>query len=175
MAIELHPVAAADAERLARLYTAQREFLRPFGPVRPDEFFTLDGQAAALRQAERERAEDRCYRFLILAGGRPVGRVGVSNVVRGAFQSAHLGYWVAREHNGRGIATDAVAQATRWAFGDGRLHRLEAGTLVDNAASRRVLEKNGFHRIGISMRHLRIAGEWRDHVIYAKTADDGDD
>ncbi len=98
--------------------------------------------------------------------------LGVSNIVEGAFRSANLGYWVAQDHNRRGIATQAVQLAVRWAFDERGLHRLEAGTLVDNLASQRVLERNRFARIGLSPRYLRIAGEWRDHILFARTAED---
>jgi [ribosomal protein S5]-alanine N-acetyltransferase len=57
------------------------------------------------------------------------------------------------------------------AFGDLGLHRLEAGTQVENIASRRVLEKNGFELIGIARRYLLIAGEWRDHLLFQRTID----
>ena len=56
------------------------------------------------------------------------------------------------------------------AFGEFALHRLEAGTLVDNFASQRVLEKNGFERIGLARNYLLIAGEWRDHVLFERVA-----
>jgi ribosomal-protein-alanine N-acetyltransferase len=60
---------------------------------------------------------------------------------------------------------DAVC---RWAFGPGGLHRLEAGTMLENVASQRVLEKNGFERIGIAREYLHIDGDWRDHVLFQK-------
>ena len=52
------------------------------------------------------------------------------------------------------------------------LHRVEAGTLVHNRASQRVLEHCGFTRIGVAPRHVQIAGEWQDHVLYVRTAED---
>ena len=57
------------------------------------------------------------------------------------------------------------------AFGELALHRLEAGTLLDNIGSQRVLEKNGFERIGIARRYLFIGGDWRDHVLFQRVAD----
>ena len=92
----------------------------------------------------------------------------LSNIVRGPFQSANLGYWVAERVNGRGLATGAVADVAEVAFGELELHRLEAATLVDNLASQRVLEKDGFERIGIAHGYLRVAGDWRDHVLFQR-------
>jgi [ribosomal protein S5]-alanine N-acetyltransferase len=95
-----------------------------------------------------------------------LGRITLNNIVRGAFQSCSLGYWVRSSANGRGHATAAVALMLRTAFTDLGLHRVEAGTLVHNAASQRVLERNGFERFGLAPQYLRIAGRWQDHVLF---------
>jgi [ribosomal protein S5]-alanine N-acetyltransferase len=168
--VELRPARVEDAEALATLYAAQRGFLAPFDPVRPDAFYTVPGQRMELEQAVAQSRADLRHRFVILVEDRIVGTLGISNVVRGQFQSANLGYFVAQEMNGRGVATRAVALAAEWAFGRIGLHRLEAGTLVDNLASQRVLEKNGFDRIGLARSYLRIAGDWRDHVLFQRVA-----
>ena len=59
------------------------------------------------------------------------------------------------------------------AFGPWGLHRLEAGTLVDNVASQRVLRRNGFEQFGLAPRYLHINGEWRDHVLFQRLNEDG--
>jgi ribosomal-protein-alanine N-acetyltransferase len=153
-----------DARELAALLTRNRAFLEPFEPVRDDRFFTAAGQAARIAAHEQL--------FAILDGEAIAGTIALSNVVRGAFRSANVGYWVDRARNGRGLATAAVAAVAETAFGELGLHRLEAGTLVDNAASRRVLERNRFTRIGVAPRYLHIGGAWRDHVLYQRTAED---
>jgi len=99
------------------------------------------------------------------------GTVSLSNVVRGPLRSANVGYWVDAKRNGRGLATRAVAAVVEHAFGTLALHRLQAGTLVDNVASQRVLEKNGFECIGLARNYLHIGGAWRDHLLFQRTAD----
>jgi ribosomal-protein-alanine N-acetyltransferase len=86
--------------------------------------------------------------------------------VRGAFQSCSLGYWVSADANGRGLATRAVREIAGIAFGGLGLHRIQAATLLDNARSQRVLERNGFVRIGMAPAYLNIAGRWQDHFLY---------
>jgi ribosomal-protein-alanine N-acetyltransferase len=90
--------------------------------------------------------------------------------VRGAFQSCHLGYFVGSADNGRGVASAAVRAIIRVAFEELGLHRIEAGTLLHNAASQRVLEHNGFVRFGVAPEYLNIAGEWQDHAMYQLVA-----
>jgi [ribosomal protein S5]-alanine N-acetyltransferase len=152
-----------DAGELAAVLVENREFLARSSPVQGRRFFTAEGQ--------RERLEsDGSERFAILDGGRIAGVVSVSNVVRDPLESATLGYWVAERVNGRGLATRAVGEVIGIAFEELGLHRLEAATLVNNTPSQRVLEKNGFERIGLARRYLRIAGEWRDHLLFQRTA-----
>ena len=64
-----------------------------------------------------------------------------------------------------------MADVVEFAFGSGRLHRLQAATLVDNHASQRVLEKNAFERIGLARRYLHIGGDWRDHILFQRVAE----
>ena len=170
--VRLRPLQLADSAVLLELYSANREFLAPFDPPRAADFLTEQGQAREVAVSVEAALAGASQRFVIEAESEPVGVLGVSNIVEGAFRSANLGYWVAQGHNRRGIATQAVKLATRWAFDERGLHRLEAGTLVDNLASQRVLERNRFSRIGLSPRYLRIAGEWRDHILFARTAED---
>jgi ribosomal-protein-alanine N-acetyltransferase len=168
-------IAAAEprhADELADLYARQRAFLAPFEPARGDAFYTRPGQRARLADLVRRRQADAGYPFVITVDGGIVGMAGLSNVVRAAFQSANLGYWVAREYNGRGVATGAIGLVLGEAFGRIGLHRVEAGTLVDNVGSQRVLLRNGFRTIGLSRAYLEIGGRWRDHILFARTAED---
>ena len=155
-----------DAEELAALYRANRAFLAPFEPDRADEFYTTAHQRRRIERIGRD-----LWRWAILDGDEMVGMIALVDVVREEVQLGNVGYFVAKEHNGQGHATSAVADVVAFAFGEAGLHRMEAGTLVDNFASQRVLEKNGFERFGLAKRYLLIAGEWRDHVLFERNAD----
>jgi ribosomal-protein-alanine N-acetyltransferase len=168
--VRLEPVRVADADRLARFMVDNRSFFAPFDPPRPEEFFTVDGQRRELEAVVAAAAVGSRQRFVILFHDELVGWLTVSNIVRGPFQSANMGYAVGHEHNGRGIGTRAVGMAVDWAFSEARLHRLEAGTLLDNRASQRVLEKNGFEPIGIARNYLYINDAWRDHLLFQRIA-----
>jgi [ribosomal protein S5]-alanine N-acetyltransferase len=170
--VRLRALQVSDAGLLAELYTTNREFLAPFDPNRPLDFWTVEGQLRSLRQLERDRPIDMGERFLIEADGRPAGVISVSRVFRGPFQNAGIGYWVAQELNGRGVATEAVRQVCEWGFGPARLHRIEAATLVDNIGSQTVLRRNRFSEIGLSRNYLHIDGAWRDHLLFARTIED---
>jgi [ribosomal protein S5]-alanine N-acetyltransferase len=159
-------VAVEDAAPLAELLRRNREFLAPRVPIRPEKYFTAEAQRRAIEEALEQYDHKVGVPHVILEAGRIVGRVSLSDIVYGTFQSCNLGYWVGAAHNGRGFATAAVEKIVRVAFLDLRLHRIQAGTLLDNIASQRVLGRNGFVRFGIAPGYLKIAGIWQDHAMY---------
>src|SRR5690606_28086395 len=88
---------------------------------------------------------------------------------RRAAQYGNLGYWMGEEFAGRGLMSEAVATLLPFYFETLGLHRLHAACLPHNAASRRVLEKNGFREEGYALNYLQIDGKWADHVLFALT------
>ena len=171
MTAVIRPVVPGDAAALSALYRAQRAFLAPFEPVRAESFFTEVTQRVRLTEIAERRRMGAGYSWLILDEGVVAGMISLSNVIRGPFQSANIGYFVARQHNGRGLATSAVEQVVEEAFTTVGLHRVEAGTLLDNVGSQRVLLKAGFEQFGLARRYLHIGGEWRDHVLFQRLSD----
>ena len=128
-------VSIDDASALADLVSANRGFLAPFEPVRGEEYFTLEGQSALIQTQLQQHELGLNLPHVILDSGRVVGRITLSGIVRGPLQSAHLGYWVNATDGGRGLATAAVRNLVQIAFQEWGLHRIEAGTLLDNVRS----------------------------------------
>ncbi|MFN8169194.1 MAG: GNAT family protein [Candidatus Nanopelagicales bacterium] len=166
------PLAIDDVAELTALLVAQREFMAPWEPLRDDAYFTHDVQRRLVTESLVAQVDGRALEHVILDGDAIVGRIRLAGIVRGAFQSTPMGYWVAREHNGRGLATAAVAEMLGIAFDELGLHRVQAETLEHNVASQRVLARNGFEPIGLAPAYLQIAGRWQDHVLWQRLADD---
>jgi ribosomal-protein-alanine N-acetyltransferase len=101
-----------------------------------------------------------------------MGRIRFGGVVRGAFSSAYLGYWIDGESQSQGYMTEALRDAVSFAFGAAGLHRVQAAVMPRNTASLRVLAKLGFRKEGESLRYLQIAGRWEDHHLFAVTAEE---
>ncbi|MGZ4176755.1 MAG: GNAT family N-acetyltransferase [Solirubrobacteraceae bacterium] len=160
-----------DGPVLAELYRTGRAFLAPWMPVRGGSYLTAEGQRRSIQEALVLHEQGTLVPHVILDGWDVVGRVTLSNLTRASFQSCNLGYWVSEAHNGRGLATAAVREMMRLAFGELGLHRIEAGTLPHNARSQAVLERNGFVRFGLARAYLHVAGAWRDHVLYQALAE----
>ncbi|GHJ53603.1 ribosomal-protein-alanine acetyltransferase [Nonomuraea sp. TT08I-71] len=158
---------AEDAPALADVLRANREFLAPWEPIRSEDYFTADGQHAVIEADLQQYEQGTKLPHVILDdSGRVIGRITLSGIVRGPFQSCAMGYWVSGSHNGRGFATRAVREIVRVAFEDLGLHRVQAETLLHNVRSQRVLERNGFVRFGMAPEYLHIAGRWQDHAMF---------
>jgi ribosomal-protein-alanine N-acetyltransferase len=170
--VELRLLTVQDADELTALMQRSREHLAPWDPTRPDSFFTRAGQVEALELLDDQHENGTAVPWAILVEGRICGRITLSNIVRGPLLSGNVGYFVDPALNGRGVASAALAAAIPLAFDEIGLHRLEAGTLVHNERSQRVLEKNGFVRFGLAPKFLRIAGQWQDHVLFQLINDD---
>ncbi|MEU6462353.1 GNAT family protein [Streptomyces sp. NPDC046976] len=173
--VALRPLGAGDAEALAEAYEVNRGHLGPWGPVRPDSFFTPEGQRERIEGLLRQRDEGAAVPWVFEeADGRIVGAITLTGIARGPFCSAHLGYWVAADRQGRGLASAAVARVCGLARDAVGLHRIEASTRVENAGSQRVLEKCGFELIGTAPKYLHVNGRWRDSQLFQRILHDED-
>jgi ribosomal-protein-alanine N-acetyltransferase len=166
-AVSTRLVRLDDAAHLGEARSVNRDRLRPYEPSRTDAFFTVAGQRSAIEQRlERHGLQLSVPLAIIDDHGAIVGEMTLDNIVRGAFQSATVGYWVAAHVEGRGVASSALRDLQAMAFGALGLHRLEAGTLVHNTASQKVLERAGFVRYGSAPDYLQIDGRWQEHALY---------
>ena len=127
----------------------------------------------ATRQTKSSRRDDTvCLLACLRESGAIAGVLIISQIVRGAFQSAYLGYYAHERHAGQGYMREAMAQTVAHAFGPLALHRLEANIQPANAASIALARSAGFRLEGFSPRYLLIGGQWRDHERYAITIDE---
>ncbi len=101
-----------------------------------------------------------------------VGACNLSQIVRGAFQSAYLGYQVFVPFEAQGYMSAAMPLVLRHVFQALKLHRVEANIQPENHASLALARGVGFRREGLSPRYLKIAGRWRDHERWAMTREE---
>lgn len=164
----LRPLAGDDAPALLEAYLRNREHLRPFDPARPASFWTLDGQRQRLDALLREQAAGTTLACALRRGDLVVGGATLTTIVYGPLCGATLGYWVDVAEAGRGLASAAVAAICRVAEEELGLHRIQASTHRANAASRRVLTKNGFARFGTARDYLYRDGRWQDSDLFER-------
>jgi ribosomal-protein-alanine N-acetyltransferase len=168
--VALRVLEPCDAANLLELRVRNRQHFGPTEPLRQDDWFTVERQAAELETEAEARAAGRQLSFGVFLHDCLVGRVALTSIARGAFLNAYLGYGIDRAHAGRGIATEAVGQVVAIAWDHG-LHRVQAAVSLDNPGSKRVLAKVGFRCEGLALRYLRLAGRWTDQELWAITRD----
>ena len=105
--------------------------------------------------------------FAIDVDGRAVGDIGLTMQGDLLRRSAELGYWLGEEYWGRGIMTEAVRLVTDYAFKSFDINRIYAGIIEYNAASGRVLEKNGYACEGRLRKAYTKEEKMSDQLIYA--------
>jgi len=172
--IHLRPLTLDDYSAWADLRSLSRAHLEPWEPEwRQDELWRSSFRQR-VRHYQKEARDDLGYAFGVFetAGDKLAGGLTLGNVRRGVMQIATLGYWLGAPHVGRGYMSEAVRLIIPHAFGQLRLHRLEAASMPSNTTSIRVLERTGFVREGLARRYLMISGSWQDHLRFALLADE---
>jgi len=111
-------------------------------------------------------------RFFIILEDKIIGIIGITNIVRGAFQAAYLGYNLAENRQGKGYMTEALSAVIELAFSALNLHRLMANYRPNNFASGKVLEKLSFQKEGFSEKYILVNGIWEDHILTALRNDE---
>jgi len=173
-AVDLRAPELRDYEEWAALRERSRAFLTPWEPTWPENDLTRTAFRARMRRYARDVRADAAYPYFIFrrSDGVLVGGLTLGQVRRGVAQATSLGYWMGEPYAGKGHMTDAVRALAPFVFQTLRLRRIEAACLPSNAASIRLLERVGFVREGYARSYLCIAGEWRDHLLYALLATD---
>jgi ribosomal-protein-alanine N-acetyltransferase len=163
----LRDLRRSDRDTFLEMVRDSRELHRPwtYPPERPDQFDDL---------VERARREDFACLSSWMADDTDelVGIFTISQIVRGYFQSAYLGYYASATYAGKGLMRDSMELVLDYAFGRLALHRLEVNIQPGNAPSIGLARGAGFRLEGFSPRYLLIGGRWRDHERYAITADE---
>ncbi len=153
-----------------------RDFLTPWEPTWPPNALHYGFFCGLLRRNWRDWRQGKAYAFLIFLRGQDnkagtlIGGINLNDVQRGIAQKGTLGYWMGQAYMGQGLMTEAGGLVCDFAFQTLRLHRIEAGCLPHNDASKALLKRLGFEEEGYAKAYLQINGKWQDHVLWGKTA-----
>lgn len=156
--------AVGSSKRLHRLW------VQP--PSTPARFATYVRRFSGARSRDCRHATHVAMLVCRREDHRPVGVFNFSEIVRGAFRSAYLGYYGFAEHAGQGYMSEGLALVLRVGFRTLRLHRIEANVQPGNTPSISLVRRGGFTREGYSRRYVKIAGRWRDHERWALLVED---
>lgn len=164
--VSLQELRRSDAAAMAAMNARNRADIERVSPPQAAKSYTAAGQAERIEEVLKQVEQGTRAYWTIRVGGVIAGDISLHAIQRGPVQTAGVGYMVDAAFRGRGVATAALRLVVERAFGELRLHRVEAGAMPSNRGSQRVLEKAGFTRVGLLRRHLLVADTWQDHVLY---------
>jgi ribosomal-protein-serine acetyltransferase len=164
---QLRLLEEADAEELYRLIEANRAYLARWMPWAAAQ--TRETTVEFLRATRRQAASDDGFQAALVCDGAIIGVVGYHSV-NWPHGSTTIGYWLAEQHQGRGLMTRAVRVLVDLAFGEWNLHRVEIRAATDNGRSRAIPERLGFREEGVQREAERIGERYLDLAIYGLLA-----
>lgn len=150
-------------------FMRNRQHFAPWGPAPQPEWDTIEYHRNKLIEySEKTAAGTNLWLFLFdkTDSSKVIGDVHLSNIVRGIFQSCHLGYKLDEHEQGKGYMREALPAVIDYAFNQMRLHRIEANIMPANTRSIQLVTTLGFKQEGLAQKYLKINGTWQDHLHY---------
>jgi ribosomal-protein-serine acetyltransferase len=161
--LELRVLEESDAEAVHRLVEENRASLAPWMPWARDQ--DLDRTRNFIRTSRGRFERNDGFEAALIAGGALAGCAGFPGVDWVA-RATSVGYWLAEEHQGRGLMTRAVQALIDHAFGEWDLHRVEIRAAAGNRRSRAIPERLGFEQEGVLREAERVGDEYQDLIVY---------
>ncbi len=160
--VKIRPQELFDAERFFDIITRTNlEFIE--FPIK-----TLEEERYFLQLNEDKRRANFEHNYSILYYGRLVGACGI-RIDQHRPWIGEIGYFIDRDYQGKGIATEAVGQLEKVGFEKLDLQRIVILMDTRNLASERVAQKCGYEKEGIMKKVHRIGENYFDCFLYAKT------
>ena len=174
--LELRPLVPSDFAQWSEVRQRCHVWLEKWEPRPPTSSPnpSRDPQAFTNRcqVRERERSLGSAFDFGLWHEGWFCGEINMSHIARGAFLSAHVGYWIDERFAGKGLVAEGLLAVFEFAFEQVGLHRVQISIMPRNAASLRVVDKLGLRSEGIAQGYIQIAGIWEDHVRFGLTVEE---
>ena len=171
--VDLRAPHYSDFDQWRHLRENSKTFLELWEPKRGNDFFKRKAFNNRVRWAKKSSQADQAYQFFIFDKTQTLlGSITIENIRKGPSNAATLGYWLGKEHTGKGFMREAVLTIIDFSFNTLNISRLEAATLPENKSSRGLLERVGFKYEGVGQSYLQINGRWRNHVLYGLLRND---
>lgn len=153
-----------------KFYQDNKQFLEPFEPNRPNNFYTPNFHHTNLHCEYKAFLRLSYFRYWLFNKENPdflIGSVCFSNILQGAFQKCMLGYKLGQNSCHQGYMQEALTTLIPLVIQEINLHRIEAYVQPDNTPSIRLLSKLGFIEEGYLQKYAEIQGQWTDHLIFS--------
>jgi ribosomal-protein-serine acetyltransferase len=157
-----------QAEELFALVDRNRAYLRQWLPW-PDETTEVEHIRAFIRRVRKQHDDRNGFACGIRFRGTLVGVVGLHGI-DWMNRKTSIGYWVAQDHEGRGLVTRACRALLAHLFGELGLHRVEIACAPGNTRSAAIPERLGFVREAVLRESGRLSDRYVDLVVYGLLA-----
>lgn len=156
-----------DAEMILDYFTRNKDHLKPWDPMKSEEFYIVENRQRALRWEYDEMTKRTYLRLWIFKKGSPeeriIGTIGVTRITQG--ESCRIGYSIDKDETNNGLVTEALRMVLKELSEEFGIKRFEATVMPRNKASLRVLEKLGFTEYELLTDFIEINGKPEDHFL----------
>lgn len=170
--LTLRPLRRRDRGAFEQLRARNAGWLRPWDASDPERERGAPDFRSLRRWNEEQARLGTALPLVITERGRLLGQITAGPIQYGALRSAVLGYWIDHRAAGRGAAPRAAALVIDHLFAELGLHRVEVTVRPENAASLRVVQKLHLRPEGLRRAAIHVDGAWRDHLVFALTAEE---
>jgi ribosomal-protein-serine acetyltransferase len=153
-----------DAAELYAVIDQNRDYLARWMPWARTQ--TVAATLEFIRLTRQQLADNNGLQTAIIVNHSIAGLVGL-HAISWPNRSTSIGYWLAEEHQGLGLATAAVRAYLEYVFTTLPLGRITLSAAVDNARSRALAERTGFRQEGVLRQAEVVNGRAHDLALYA--------
>ncbi len=154
----LRAIPESEADSLFKLSDDNREYLAEYLSW-VDKTNSPEDSLAFIQRIQEERGEGSLFGFGIYYGDQLVGHISLMHVTDG--ERPEIGYWVSKEHSGKGIATKATKSLAQFGFDTLQLDEIVIKARVDNKASNTIPQKLGYELFKVEHRDDESLNIWR--------------
>lgn len=159
----------SDIQALADYYQGNQKHFAPWSPKLAHNHYSPEAIAKRLpKMLKSQQAGENIY-WLLWKNDQIIAHCTLSNIVRGVFQAAYMGYGIDQEHAGQGHMLPFCQHVIEHAFDEQDLHRIMANYMPHNQRSGALLKRLGFVKEGLAKDYLKINGRWENHILTSIT------
>lgn len=156
MKISINLLQEVDARELFKFESENRWFFEQMVPNRGDDYYNFETFTIRHQQLLKEQEAGLSKFYLIKSNdGAIVGRVNLIDIDK-INKTADIGFRVGSEYVGKGIGNQALNLLLKTNIS---VKKIRGKTTNVNHASQKVLEKNGFKKIGIDEDEFEMNGQ----------------
>ena len=165
MILRKRSTGVADAEEMFALVERNRSFLRVFLSW-IDRTTTFEQFVETQTMLDRHMEEGHSLSFYMIYNEQVIGEVAFVKIEH-TIKMAEVGYFMDRDHSGKGMMTEAVRTLIKYGFEELELNKIVIKSATNNIRSQKIPQRLGMHFEGTIRANQLVNGEFLDHEQYS--------